>query len=59
MTNTSQPGTVSVIGIGNMGSALAEALLVTEFAVTVWNRTASKAERMVLQGAFLGYQHSR
>jgi 3-hydroxyisobutyrate dehydrogenase-like beta-hydroxyacid dehydrogenase len=59
MTNTSQPGTVSVIGIGNMGSALAKALLVTEFAVTVWNRTVSKAERLVLQGAFLGYQHCR
>ena len=53
MTNTNHPGTVSVIGIGNMGSALAEALLTAGFTVTVWNRTASKAERMVEQGAIL------
>jgi 3-hydroxyisobutyrate dehydrogenase-like beta-hydroxyacid dehydrogenase len=53
MTNASQPGTVSVIGIGNMGSALAEALLVAGFAVTVWNRTIAKAERIAAQGAVL------
>jgi 3-hydroxyisobutyrate dehydrogenase-like beta-hydroxyacid dehydrogenase len=59
MTNANQPATVSVIGIGNMGSALAETLLAAGFAVTVWNRTVSKAKRMVQQGAFLGYQLSR
>ena len=53
MTNANPPGTVSVIGIGNMGSALAEALLTAGFTVTVWNRTVSKAERMVEQGAIL------
>jgi len=53
MTNANHRGTVSVIGIGNMGSALAEALLVAGFSVTVWNRAASKAERMVEQGAVL------
>ena len=53
MTNANHPDTVSIIGLGNMGSALAEALLVAGFAVTVWNRTVSKAERMVEQGAIL------
>lgn len=33
---------VCVIGLGNMGSALAEVLLATGQRVTVWNRTSSK-----------------
>lgn len=53
MTNSNHPGTVSVIGTGNMGSALAEALSMAGITVTVWNRTISKAERMVEQGAVL------
>jgi len=53
MANARHPGTVSVIGIGRMGIALAEALLVAGFAVTVWNRTLSKAERLAAQGAVL------
>jgi 3-hydroxyisobutyrate dehydrogenase-like beta-hydroxyacid dehydrogenase len=53
MANTNHPATVSVIGTGNMGSALAEALLVAGFAVTVWNRTISRADRIVAQGANL------
>lgn len=53
MTNANHPDTVSIIGIGNMGSALAEALLVAGYEVTVWSRTVSKAERMVEQGAIL------
>ena len=53
MTNSNHPATVSVIGMGNMGSALAEALLIAGFAVTVWNRTVSKAERIAAQGAVL------
>lgn len=53
MTNSNHPGTVSVIGMGNMGSALAEALSMDGITVTVWNRTISKAERMVEQGAVL------
>ena len=53
MTNANHPGTVSVIGIGNMGSALAEALLAAGFIVTVWNRTTSKAQRVAEQGAVL------
>ena len=53
MANANHSGSVTVIGTGNMGSALAEALLVAGFAVTVWNRTVSKAERMVEKGAVL------
>ena len=53
MTNANHPDTVSIIGIGNMGSALAQALLTAGFTVTVWNRTVSKAQRMVEQGAIL------
>ena len=53
MTNSNHPATVSVIGTGNMGSALAEALSMAGITVTVWNRTISKAERMVEQGAVL------
>jgi 3-hydroxyisobutyrate dehydrogenase-like beta-hydroxyacid dehydrogenase len=42
---------VSVIGLGVMGSALARTLLANGYAVTVWNRTAVKAEPLVSAGA--------
>ena len=42
---------VSVIGLGAMGSALARTLLQNGYAVTVWNRTAEKAEPLVSAGA--------
>lgn len=42
---------VSVIGLGLMGSALAEALLNAGHRVTIWNRTASKAEPLTGKGA--------
>lgn len=42
---------VSVIGLGNMGSALAERLLATGHRVTIWNRTESKADFLVEAGA--------
>jgi 3-hydroxyisobutyrate dehydrogenase-like beta-hydroxyacid dehydrogenase len=44
---------VSVIGTGNMGSALARALLKTGCAVTVWNRSPEKAALLVDEGAIL------
>jgi len=44
---------VTVIGLGNMGSALARALLKNKCAVTVWNRSPEKAEPLVDQGAVL------
>jgi len=42
---------VTVIGLGNMGSALARALLEGGFQVTVWNRSPEKANLPALQGA--------
>jgi len=44
---------ISVIGLGNMGSALAQILLKNSYKVTVWNRTKSKANPLVKQGAIL------
>lgn len=43
----------TVIGLGEMGSALAAALLRAGHRVTVWNRTAAKAQPLVQQGAVL------
>lgn len=42
---------VGVVGLGNMGSALAESLLAKNFEVTVWNRTQSKADKPKSLGA--------
>jgi 3-hydroxyisobutyrate dehydrogenase-like beta-hydroxyacid dehydrogenase len=42
---------VSVLGLGDMGTALAEALLAQGHQVTVWNRTAAKADPLVAKGA--------
>ena len=42
---------VAVVGIGNMGSALAERLLVTSHKVAVWNRIDSKCSPLVELGA--------
>ncbi|MEV0083472.1 NAD(P)-binding domain-containing protein [Saccharopolyspora sp. NPDC050642] len=42
---------VSVLGLGDMGAALAEALLAAGHRVTVWNRTAAKADPLVAKGA--------
>lgn len=42
---------VIVIGLGNMGTAIALLLLNSGYKVAVWNRTASKAEPLVSQGA--------
>jgi len=44
-------GPVAVIGLGNMGGALAQALLSDGRAAIVWNRTAAKAEPLVADGA--------
>jgi 3-hydroxyisobutyrate dehydrogenase-like beta-hydroxyacid dehydrogenase len=46
-------GKVTVIGTGNMGSALARALIDARHEVTVWNRTSSKAERLAEFGALV------
>jgi 3-hydroxyisobutyrate dehydrogenase-like beta-hydroxyacid dehydrogenase len=42
---------VSVIGLGEMGSALARALLAADHRVTVWNRTPDKSASLVADGA--------
>jgi len=42
---------VTVIGLGHMGITLARLLLASGHAVTVWNRTAAKAEPLVALGA--------
>ena len=44
---------VTVIGLGNMGSALAGALLGSRRTVTVWNRSPEKAAPLVQKGAVL------
>ncbi|MEU6713999.1 NAD(P)-binding domain-containing protein [Nonomuraea sp. NPDC046802] len=44
---------VTVIGLGLMGQALAGAFLAAGHPTTVWNRTADKAEQLVGQGAKL------
>jgi len=44
---------ITVIGLGNMGSALARALLENGCAVTVWNRSPEKAAPLVDKGAVL------
>ncbi|MFF3327847.1 NAD(P)-dependent oxidoreductase [Streptomyces sp. NPDC002889] len=49
-----KPGTpVTVIGLGRMGQALAGAFLKAGHPTTVWNRTASKADQLVAEGARL------
>ncbi len=42
---------VGLIGLGNMGSGMAASLLKGGHEVTVYNRTASKAQALVAQGA--------
>jgi 3-hydroxyisobutyrate dehydrogenase-like beta-hydroxyacid dehydrogenase len=49
-TTTTYP-TVSVIGAGAMGSALAKAFLANGYQVTVWNRTAKKCRALEEAGA--------
>jgi 3-hydroxyisobutyrate dehydrogenase-like beta-hydroxyacid dehydrogenase len=45
---------VAVIGLGNMGSRIAQCILDGGFDLTVWNRTASKMEPLVARGAKAG-----
>ncbi len=53
MSTKSTKFTVSVVGLGLMGSALAHALISNGFTVTVWNRTPAKAEPLEKMGAHL------
>ncbi|MFD3747280.1 NAD(P)-dependent oxidoreductase [Nocardia sp. NPDC058633] len=51
MVDQTAAQTVSVIGLGAMGTALAKALLAGGHQVTVWNRTRERAEALVADGA--------
>lgn len=42
---------VSLIGMGDMGSALARALIENDYAITVWNRSVEKCEPLAQAGA--------
>lgn len=44
---------VTVIGLGAMGGAIAQTLLEKGYHVTVWNRTATRADSIVKKGAVL------
>lgn len=44
---------VSILGLGEMGTALSSAFVSNGYPATVWNRTASKASDLVAQGATL------
>ncbi|HET6858852.1 MAG TPA: NAD(P)-binding domain-containing protein [Streptomyces sp.] len=48
---TGNTATVTVIGLGEMGTALAGAFLDGGHPTTVWNRTPEKAEALVAKGA--------
>lgn len=47
----SPPTSVTVVGLGPMGKAMARTLLGKGIPVTVYNRTASRAEELVAEGA--------
>lgn len=48
---TDGPEPVTVIGLGPMGQAMVRVLLAAGHPVTVWNRTASRADALVREGA--------
>ena len=50
---TNDKASVSVLGLGAMGRALAGALLAAGHPTTVWNRTPGRADALVAQGATL------
>ena len=51
MADSDNHPATAVIGLGNMGSGLAEALLSADVAVTVWNRTPGKSRPLADRGA--------
>lgn len=53
MHKTDEAATISVIGVGEMGGALARAFLASGHRVTVWNRSPDKCAPYVRAGATL------
>lgn len=53
MNDANAPRKVSVIGLGLMGTSLAQTLLNAGHRVTVWNRTSAKAEPLAADGAHI------
>ncbi|MER5897262.1 NAD(P)-binding domain-containing protein [Streptomyces sp. NPDC001876] len=53
LTTTQGSGAATVVGLGPMGRAMALALLTAGHRVTVWNRTAGRADGVVGEGAVL------
>ncbi|MFX1766351.1 NAD(P)-binding domain-containing protein [Paraburkholderia sp. A1RI-2L] len=53
MTNIEKKTDVTILGLGAMGSAYARAFLKGGKRVTVWNRSLSKADNLVREGAVL------
>ncbi|MDI3409257.1 NAD(P)-dependent oxidoreductase [Streptomyces cavernicola] len=51
--NAATPAPVTLIGLGPMGQAMVRTLLAAGHPVTVWNRTAARAEGVVADGATL------
>lgn len=51
MSESDSNRSVTVIGLGSMGQAMVRAFLDAKIDVTVWNRTAARAEAMVELGA--------
>lgn len=49
---------VSVIGLGNMGLAIAAAYLKAGYQTTVWNRSKGKGERLAAEGATVADTHA-
>jgi len=52
-TQTLSMKSISIIGLGPMGQAMAQAFLEKGYTVTLWNRTASKAAKLREAGASL------
>ena len=50
MTGSASDATVGVIGLGLMGSALADVLMTQGFDLRVWNRSREKCERFAASG---------
>ena len=55
MSTTSTPRKIGVIGLGLMGRPMADNLLKAGHSLTIWNRTAARAQDLVTAGAKLAH----